>query len=60
LSPDGRAPDDARTTAEREEDEGAIGVFPSWRWLYASVIVYTFLLVVVLYVFTVTLDAGAR
>lgn len=39
-----------------EEDEGPIGIFPSWRALYWSVILYTAALVVLLWVFTVAFD----
>ncbi|MDH5589266.1 MAG: hypothetical protein OEZ65_03150 [Gemmatimonadota bacterium] len=41
-----------------DEDEGRIGIFASWNWLYASVVIYTIIMLVVLYVFTVTLDHG--
>ena len=41
-------------------DEGeAPGWFPSWGWLYATVIVYTAALTLLLWVFSVTLDHGA-
>lgn len=39
-----------------EEDDGRIGIFPSWNALYASVVVYTLATIVLLYVFTVLLD----
>lgn len=41
-----------------DDEGGSIGIFPSWGWLYATVIVYTMALVVVLYLFTVLLDHG--
>jgi hypothetical protein len=44
---------------ELPEDEGPIGIFPSWGWLYATVLVWFVVVVVVLYVLTVTLDYGA-
>ena len=39
-----------------EEDDGRIGIFPSWNALYVSVVVYTLATIVLLYVFTVLLD----
>lgn len=39
-----------------EDEEERIGFFPSWKWLYVSVVVYTTLLIVLLYFFTVVLD----
>jgi hypothetical protein len=41
-------------------EEGRIGIFPSWGVLYASVIIYTVVITVLLYVFTILLDHGAR
>jgi hypothetical protein len=41
---------------EREEEDGPIGIFPSWRSLYFSVLVYTVALVIVLQVFTDALN----
>jgi hypothetical protein len=41
-----------------DEDEGPVWIFPSWRWLYATVLVYTVVLVAVLHAFTVALDHG--
>lgn len=43
---------------EADEDGGAIGIFPSWGWVYGSVIVYTVLAITILHVFTVTFDHG--
>lgn len=43
------------------DDEGEpIGIFPTWGWMYGTVIVWAAFLVLVLYVFTVTFDFGAR
>ncbi len=47
------------TKLPKEADSGRIGIFPSWRWLYGAVAVYTAAWIVVLYVLTVTLDRGA-
>ena len=50
---------DSEGPGGRPEDEsGPIGPFPSWRWVYGSVIVYTVLAIALLHVFTVTFDHG--
>ncbi len=41
---------------EPEDENGAIGIFPSWGWVYGTVIVYTVLAIVLLHVFTITFD----
>ncbi len=64
---DSQFPDDGSEQADgsglpegSEEDRGAIGIFPSWGWVYASVIVYTVLAITLLHIFTVTLDYGLQ
>lgn len=42
-----------------DSENGPIGIFPSWGWLYGAVVVYTTVVIILLYVFTVTLDRGA-
>lgn len=42
-----------------DEEGEPIGPFPTWRSLYATVLVYFVLLVVALWVLSVTLDRGA-
>ena len=42
-----------------DDEEKRIGFFPSWNWLYLSVVVYTTLLIGLLYLFTVFLDYSA-
>jgi hypothetical protein len=42
-----------------EDEEERISFFPSWNWLYVSVVVYTTLLIGLLYLFTVFLDYSA-
>lgn len=42
-----------------EDDSGRIGIFPSWNALYATVVVYTLAVIVLLYVFTILLDYSA-
>ena len=41
---------------QSEDDGGRIGIFPSWRALYVSVVVYSLAVIVLLYVFTVVFD----
>ena len=66
LEPTGELPpEEERQVPDPTEALGAgegerVGIFPSWRWLYGTVVLYAALLVVLLYVFTVTLDFGAR
>lgn len=43
-----------------EEAEGRIGIFPSWGWLYGTVIAWTVVVILLLYAFTITFDYGAR
>lgn len=45
-------------TERRDETEGRIGPFRSWRALYVSVIVYTAGLILLLYMVTRLLDFG--
>ncbi len=49
-----------RERGDSDDDNGAIGIFPSWSWLYGAIIVYTIVAIVLLHVFTVTLDFGLR
>lgn len=53
---------DERTPGDdgAEEDGGAIGIFPSWGWVYGTIIVYTILAIALLHVFTVTFDYGIQ
>ena len=56
---EGRSVSDAESegpVGEPEDENGAIGPFPSWGWVYGSVVVYTILAIVLLHVFTVTFD----
>ena len=43
-----------------DEDEGAIGIFPSWGWVYGTIILYTILAIALLHIFTVSLDHGIQ
>ena len=44
----------------QEDDAGEpIGPFPTWKALYATVITFHVLVIILLYVFTVTLGRGA-
>ena len=49
-----------RERGDPEDENGAIGIFPSWSWVYGAVIIYTIIAIVLLHVFTVTLDFGLR
>ena len=40
-------------------DRGPIGIFPSWGWLYAAVVVYTAALIGLLWLFTRLFDFGS-
>lgn len=61
----GLPPEEERVVPEPGEVLGAdederVGIFPSWRWLYATVILYAGVAVLLLYLFTISLDFGAR
>jgi hypothetical protein len=43
-----------------EDEEGRIGIFPSWIWLYVAVIAYTIVLILLLYLFTLSFDQGIQ
>ena len=45
---------------EPEDEGGAIGPFPSWGWIYGTVVVYTILAIALLHIFTVTFDYGLQ
>jgi hypothetical protein len=53
--PSPRDPGGSREPDE-DDEEGPVGIFPSWRWLYATVLLYTVALVIGLHAFTVALD----
>lgn len=44
---------------DREESE-RIGLFPSWNWLYVTVVAYTVLLILLLYLITVLSDYSVQ
>ena len=41
-----------------EDEEGRIGIFPSWRWVYGTVVVYGVVVIVVLTILTHLLGFG--
>jgi hypothetical protein len=43
-----------------DEETGPIGIFPSWKVLYWSVVIFTLALIVVLAVFTETFNYSVR
>jgi len=54
---DTNVPDQSDGAAE--DDDGRIGIFPSWRALYITVLVYTAGLTVALYLMSRFLDHSA-
>ncbi len=42
----------------RRDEEGRIGPFPSWSWVYATVLIYGVLMILALWVLTRILDPG--
>ena len=38
------------------EDQGPVGLFPSWKWVYGTVLVYGVLVIIVLWILTRLLD----
>lgn len=53
-------PTDPERVPEEEDEAGPIGIFPSWPWVYGTVVVWAAVSVVLLWIFTVTFDHGAR
>ena len=45
---------------EDDDEGGRIGIFPSWGWLYGTVLVYSTVLIILLHIFTVALDFGTQ
>jgi hypothetical protein len=43
-----------------EDEEGPIGVFPSWRWVYGAVLVYGTLVIVALWILSRVMDPGGQ
>ena len=42
------------------EGEERVGPFPSWVWLYATVVVYGVVVILLLYILTIVLGFGSR
>jgi len=49
----------ASGTRVGKEEEGRVGPFPSWKWVYGTVLVYGTLVIGVLWILTRLLDPGA-
>ncbi len=45
---------------EDDDEGGRIGIFPSWGWLYGTVLVYSTVMIILLHIFTVALDFGTQ
>jgi len=64
LPPEGEGPDTAqegRRGAGRpvpDDEAGAVGIFPNWRWLYVVVVVYGVLVIGALTVLSTILSFG--
>ncbi len=39
-----------------DEKDERVGIFPSWNWLYLTVIVYATVIILLLYLLTIALD----
>ena len=42
-----------------DEEEERIGLFPSWKSLYATVVVYGIAVILILYILTIVLGFGS-
>ncbi len=49
---------DSGKRAARPDEAGPIGVFPNWRWVYTTVVVYGVVVILALLVLTHVLDPG--
>lgn len=47
-----------RDRPDSDDENGPIGIFPNWWWLYGAVVIYTVAAIVLLHLFSVTLDFG--
>ena len=50
---------EAGTLEDEEDEEERISFFPSWNWLYVSIVIYTAFLIGLLYLVKVFLDFSA-
>jgi hypothetical protein len=51
-----RMGEDISGSMEPDDQGEPIGIFPTWKALYATVLIYTAITIVVLYTFTVIFD----
>jgi len=42
-----------------DEERGPVGIFPSWKWLYGTVLVYGTLMIIALWILTRVLDLAS-
>jgi hypothetical protein len=45
--------------SREDEGEERIGLFPSWKSLYATVVVYGVVVILILYILTIVLGSGS-
>lgn len=60
FPPDGSASDRGDVPEIPDDEAEPVGIFPTWGRLYAVVIAWAAFLVLLLYLFTITFDYGAR
>ncbi|UCC24459.1 MAG: hypothetical protein JSU98_12060 [Gemmatimonadales bacterium] len=51
---------DDQDQRQEEDERGPIGIFPNWAAVYWSVVIYTAVLIAVLWIFTVVLNYSVR
>ena len=54
-----RGPVDSGKRVVKPDEAGPIGMFPNWRWVYTTVVVYGVLVILALLVLTRVLDPGS-
>ncbi len=52
--------DTQQPPSREDEGEERIGIFPSWKSLYVTVIVYGAAVILILYILTIALGFGTR
>ncbi len=52
--------DTQQPSSREDEGEERIGIFPSWKSLYVTVVVYGVVVILILYLLTIVLGFGSR